>query len=216
MSFIDSAVNNTASSAGGGMWGNLSTGQKWGVGGALVGSVLPALFGGGDSGAGDALRQLQKSTDRSLDTSKSLSGDSKDLFASVLPYLKAVAGGDRQAILGATMPERKRVIDQYSSARKAIAEFSPRSGGQAASMIGLNNNEASDLSMVGANAHTAGIDSAANLAGSLQGQAQTAENSANQNILNMYGIKSQQSQQSAQAAGQWGQALGTLSMLAFL
>lgn len=195
--------------------GGFSTREKWGFGLAGAGALLPALFGGSDSGLGQTEKQLQSLTDLSTSNAKSADQNGADLFAQIMPYLKAVSGGDRQAILGATMPERKRVIDQYATARKAIAEFSPRSGGTAASMNELQGNEASDLSMIGANARTQGVAQAGSLAQTLASLGLSERGQAMSGLNSIAGIQ-QARQQSAQAgAGQFGQALGLMSGFLF-
>lgn len=195
----------------------MGLGKKgWGIAGIGAASVLPMLFGG-MGGGGDydnILGNLEKSSNRSFDNAQQLGMDSQELFRSVLPYLQAVTGGDRQALLGATMPERKRVIDQYATARKALGEFGPRSGGTAGALAGMNANQASDLSMIGANARTGGINMAGNLASGLQSQSIASEGAGNNSLGTMANIINARNQQQAQSAGSWGNALGMLLGLA--
>lgn len=195
----------------------LGMGKKgWGIAGLGAAAMIPALFGGGNDGYDDILKSLEKSSDRNFDSAQSLGMSSQDLFKSVIPYLQAVTSGDRQQLLGATMPERKRVIDQYATARKSLAEFAPRSGGTAGALAGMNAQQASDLSMIGANARQGGFDAASGLGTNLLSASQNAENTGTNSLNAMANIINARNQQSAQSAGQWGNALGMLAGLAFL
>lgn len=93
-------------------------------------------------------------------------------------YLKAILSGDRQETLQATMPERRRVIDQYSAAKKAIAEFSPRSGGQAGAGLKLQAQEASDLAGIVPQARQSAVQQAVSAGTALQGLGLSAESLA--------------------------------------
>lgn len=179
-------------------------------------AAVPALMGGGDDGYDSILRGLEHSSQRSFDSAQMGIMNSQELFKSILPYINAVAGGDRQALLGATMPERKRVIDQYATARRSLGEFAPRSGGTAGALAGMNAQQASDLSLIGANARNAGIGTAANVAGGLASQAASAEALGNNSLANMSSIINSRNQQSSENAAQWGQALGMIAMMAML
>lgn len=197
-------------------WGDLSTGQKWGVGIGGVASILPALFGGGgDAGLGDSIKSLQKNASSATDTSKTLGGDSAAIFQSVLPYLKAAAGGDQAALNIATMPQRRKVIDQYDAARKSIAEFAPRSGGTAASMNEMRSQEASDLGGINAQARNDAVGQASGLGTSLASLGLSASGQASSDILGAANIQSELSKMQQQHAGSWGQALGGLAGLLF-
>lgn len=207
----DAWMNTMAGGSGTGFWDSLSTKQKWGVGLGAAGAVLPALFGSGGADYSGILKDLGNVNTQQEASATTADRNSQDLFAQVLPYLKAVTSGDRQAILNATMPERRRVIDQYSTAKKALAEFSPRSGGQAAAMADQATKEAGDLSLIGANARTQGMQDATNLGVNFAGQAQQGRAAVASNLNAMAQITSLQAQQRAQAAGGWGNALGMLA-----
>jgi hypothetical protein len=74
-----------------------------------------------------------------------------------MQYLKSLTGNDPSAIMAATAPERGRVMDQYDTARKAIAQFGPRGGGQAAAFSDASFREASDLSDITAGARQGAV-----------------------------------------------------------
>lgn len=188
------------------------TGRDWlGVGIAGAG-LLPMLFGGsGDKEINAAIGNLKQHAQTATDLSKQFGAQGAEMFQPVADYLKKVTSGDRQSVLAATMPERRRVIDQYATAKKAIAEFTPRSGGQAAAGAALQGKEASDLATTTAEARQAAFGQEANLAtaASQLGISEQALASGDLNsILNA--LTTQQAAHAQSAAG-LGSALGTLA-----
>lgn len=110
--------------------------------GAGIGGLIGGLFGGGDKkddpqAAGvaggtdfDSLAgSLRTSATERGDRADRIRGEGDDALAQVTSYFSKLAGGDAAAVAQATQAQRGRIIDQYDSARKAIAEFSPRGGG---------------------------------------------------------------------------------------
>lgn len=198
-------------------WGSLSTGQKWATGGAAAGIALPMMFGGG--GGGDlsgSLAQLNKSAAASTDLSKSLNTNAQDLFKSVLPYLRDIMSGNQQSVLQATMPERRKVMDQYDAARKSIAEFSPRSGGTASAMNEMRGNEASDLAGIAGQARQNALGTSASLGSNMQQLGLNAQGQAANTYGNIASIQQAEAQRKAQEMAGFGQAAGSLLALAFL
>lgn len=92
-----------------------------------------------------------------------LTGSGMSALAPVLKYFKALAGGDASAVAQATAPQRRRVIDQYDTARKTISQFGPRGGGSNAALAGSQFGQANELSDITANA----TNNAANELGTL-------------------------------------------------
>lgn len=107
-------------------------------------------------------------------------------LAPVLNYLAAVTSGDPSALLAATMSERRRVIDQYDTARQA-AQFSPRGGGTSSAVVNANTREAGDLASIGANARAEGIKTAAQLGTTLTGQGQNAQSASVSHLTQLLG-----------------------------
>jgi hypothetical protein len=64
----------------------------------------------------------------------------------VMAYLQKLASGDPSAVMDATKQARGRVIDQYDSAKRSVANFTPRGGGGAAAMGDLETGKANQLS----------------------------------------------------------------------
>ncbi len=131
--------------------------NPWVVGGLAGASALPLIFGGGNDESKGPLAGLQKQADQATDLSKQFSQQGMDMFGPASEFLKALISGDRQALLQATQPERRRVIDQYATAKKNLAEFTPRGGGQAAAMNQLEAGKAADLAGVTSGSARVGI-----------------------------------------------------------
>lgn len=197
-------------------WDSLSTGQKWGVGAGLgAAATLPMLFGGGGGdGAGEA--GLTKSATDMTDLSKSLNSQSQDLFRQIAPMLRDLLSNNSQSVLLATMPERRRVMDQYDAARKSLAEFGQRSGGTAGANNEMMGKEASDLASIKSTARQGAMGDASGLAGSLQSAGLNAGAQALNAQNALANIDLQHQQMSQQNAAGLGQSLGSLLALAFL
>lgn len=114
------------------------------------------------------------------------SAQGSEALAPVLHYLAAVTSGDPQALLQATMPARRRVIDQYDTARQA-AQFSPRGGGTSSAVVNANTREAGDLAAIGGEAQTKGMETAAQLGSALTGQGQNAQSASVSHLTNLLG-----------------------------
>lgn len=110
--------------------------------GAGVGALFGGLFGGGDKkddpqakGVAGELdfnsiaQSIKGASAERGDRGRRMQAEGDDALAQVSQYFSSLAGGDAAAVARATQAQRGRVIDQYDSARKAIAEFSPRGGG---------------------------------------------------------------------------------------
>ncbi len=185
--------------------------REWiaaGLGGA---SLLPMLFGGGDDGVERSITQLEKATKTSQDKSAKFEEEGADILGPVSKYLKDVTGGSRQALLGATAPERQRIIDQYDTAKRSIAEFAPRGGGQASAMAHVLTREASDLATTTANARTQGFAAAATLGTTLRQLGVTEDQIASGNLSTLIQAALAKSAQDQQGGFNLGSALGTLA-----
>jgi hypothetical protein len=125
----------------------------------------------------------------------------------VLQYLKAVAGGDPGALLGATQPQRARVIDQYDTAKRGD-QFLPRGGGQTASAMARSTQEASDLSTISADARTAGVNELGTLGQNLAQLGLSATTQGTNDLNNSIQAYEQQAKFAAQQSSQTGAAIG--------
>ena len=193
----------------------MPTGSQWGgiaLGGA---SLLPMLFGGGDSSLDEPLKALRGQADTASDLAKTLGKQGQDLLGPATDYLKALISGDRQALLGATMPERRRVIDQYSTAKKTIGEFAPRGGGQAAAMTKLEAGKASDLAEIGAGARSKAVTTSLGAGLQEQGLGLGALGISGQDLGSLIYALSAKEQRGQGTAAALGQALGTIAGMIF-
>ena len=196
--------------------GGLTGGQWLGLAGA-GGSALGSFLGGsGGDSANGPMAALQKNADASTELSSTLAKQSQDLLGPASDWLKKLLSGDRQDLLAATGPERRRVIDQYSAAKKSLAEFTPRGGGQAGAMAKLQSDQAADLAGITSGARPMAAQ-AATAAGTAVGQqAQSASQAASSNLMALIQALQNQDQQKSANASQWGELAGTLAMLAFI
>lgn len=143
--------------SGGGSGSNLSTG---GGGGNVdwakllttgAGLATSAFAGNSGSITPDA-RNIQGNAQQQLEQGKQQFAQGQADIGPVLKYFKALASGDSASVLAATQPERARVTDQYDSARRSAAQFTPRGGGQASTQQESRAKEASDLGNITAGA----------------------------------------------------------------
>jgi hypothetical protein len=195
----------------------MPSGSDWlGIGLGVGGGALPLLFGGEDKKQGRTIQDLLSSANQSQALSKDLTGQGSEMFRDVIPYIKDLAGGDRQAILQATMPERRRVMDQYDTALKSIAEFSPRSGGTAASMNQIRAQEGQDLATIGSQKRDEGVKMGSDMAQALSQLGLNATQLGDSNLRAIADIQQKQAEQKSQGLGGLGQALGTIAGLFLL
>lgn len=185
---------------------------------ALTGaSFLPALFGaGGNDDLDKALGQLEKDTAANKAKAAQVEGEGSALMAPVSKYLGDITKGDRQSIMQATMPERRRVIDQYDTAKRAISEFAPRGGGLAGTMAQVNAQEASDLSTIGAQARKEGMGQAADLGMAIRNLAIPREQLASMNLNQLIDALTHQDDQSHETMMGLGESLGTVIGLSMI
>lgn len=130
----------------------------------------------------DILGKLNESRTAASARSGDLTGMGDDALRPVLDYFKKIMGGDPNAALEATRPERTRVIDQYDTARKMISEFSPRGGGSNAALSSSRFDEASDLSNITALARRDAVGKSAELGTALTGLGLSAEQIASADL----------------------------------
>lgn len=199
---IGTAVGAGLGAIGGGLMGLFHGGKKK----TTMDPDLEALVGSLKTNAGSAAKQ-----------GADLSAQGTASLTPILDYFKKLAGGDASSLASATAPARRRVIDQYDTARKAISTFSPRGGGSNAALASSQFGQANELSDITSNAQ----NNAANELGTLgiqeqglgvqeQGVAGSDLNSIVSAILGSKGLDITKSGQNAQLAGGISEGLGTL------
>jgi hypothetical protein len=173
--------------------------------------MLPMLFGGGeDADVTKALKNLQGSTDDLGDKSKVYGTQGASVLNPALEYLRKVVSGDRQELLAATMPERRRVIDQYDAAKKATAEFAPRGGGTAGAMADLNARQAGDLAATTALARREGVESSVRTGSALEGLSVNANEAEAQNLNQLLNTYMAKAEREGQSAADFGMGLASI------
>ncbi len=215
-------------------WSNAFSGAASGAGaGALVGlpaggiGAIPASIIGGATGFLSGLFTGNKPKDDGLDLSAILKDVQKnstdangratqyadlsaETLAPVLSYFKNLVGGDPNAIAAATRPERARVIDQYDTARKAIASFAPRGGGANAAQATSQFQQADELSNIGANARTNAVNQSSELGKALAGLGISEQQLASADLNTLVQSVLAKRGQNMQTEAGIGEALGSL------
>lgn len=191
---------------------------------ALAGGVTDAFSGHGGGGSKSTSPELQSaladvtsSRKRVQAEGADLSGAGTDLAGPIVEYFKKLTGGDPSAVMQATLPERAKVIDQYDTARQAIAQFTPRGGGQTAALAQSRFNQASDISNITATARREGMSQGSQLATYLTSLGLSAEQIASGDlntiinaILSKQGLDLTSRGQNLGVLSSTGEALGTL------
>jgi phage tail tape-measure protein len=186
--------------------------------GAGIGGLL-GLFGGGDDEkkkakfdpnqqAIDTIGRLNQQADTANAKGAEFDAMSTASLAPVIKYFQAIASGDPQALLAATMPERGRVIDQYDAARKSASTALPRSGGATSALLNSYVSEANALSDTTANARKEGINSLSKLGVTTAGLSLSADQLASADldsiIRAVFGQQQIDSQNRGQNMAMWG------------
>jgi hypothetical protein len=207
--------------------GPLGTGIGAGIGG-LIG-----LFSGGDDnddatnpeknslispdGKTDYGAMLQAASAGNRQTAKDTGDQSQQTLGPVVDYFKKILGNDGGALLDATKAERGRVIDQYDTARRAVAQTAGRGGGATGAMADSRFAQAESLSDVTSTAKQSAVAGAAQLGLSLGNQSLTANQLASMDlntildtILADKGIAAQKRGQTMEMWGGIGAAAGEI------
>ena len=197
--------------------------------GALAGAGVGTALSGAFSGAGAKkktsddddiqalIAKLQTSSGTTSAKGAELSGLGSEALRPVLQYFKSIIGGDPNALMEATRPERSRVIDQYDTARKNISEFGARGGGTNSVVAQSRFDEADTLANLTATARREAVGQAGNLGATLEGLGLSADqlasadlNTVIQAILSQKGLDLTKSGQNKQMAAGLAEGLGTL------
>lgn len=203
------------------------------LGGALIGGIAGGLFSHGAKKAGsgstttgttnpdgtiDAItKTIGGRADANTKRADALATEGDDALGQVTNYFKQLTSGDPAAIQQATMPQRARVIDQYDTARDAIAKFGGRSGGATSASAMSRISEADKISDITAGAQSEGADKLAQiglgtdqLALSHEQLASTDLNSIIAAMLNKESLDVTKSGQKSQSAAGLAQGIGQL------
>ncbi len=139
-----------------------------------------------------------------------------EAFQPILDRLMKILSGDPSAVDTAVAPQVRGVIDQYDTARKNTAEFSPRGGGSNAVQAGSRVNEAADIAGVKSNAIKDAIAQLSQLGSTELSAGTTQQAEGLQGLLQTLQGALQGKAQDAQLWSDVGSAVGTFAMLALL
>ena len=186
--------------------------------GKIIGAgagLIPALFAGGGSSLKGPIGEVQRGARQLGATGKGLAQQGEAALAPALKYFQDLLSGNPADIEAATAPQRRRVIDQYDTARKSSAEFTPRGGGQASAQMESRAREASDLATVGASARDNAANTVSSLGKGLLDSGISAEQEATNQLAQVLGPLFQQQQADQQSTAQTFAGIASL-IAAFL
>lgn len=146
--------------------------------------------GGAEKGVDDRMGGLDEQTqqllkgnvERMRGQGAQMQQQGAEALSPVLAYFKQLMSGDPAAMLQATQPERGKVIDQYDAARKSIAQFAPRGGGQGAAIAGSYVQQAQQLSDITSTARQGAVTGLAQLGPQLQALGLSADQVASMDL----------------------------------
>lgn len=196
--------------------------------GTLVGAGVGGLLGwlAGSRGNKDKnkdrpetpyLQSLEDAGQRARAQGDAFGNQSSEALAPVLEHFRNLMGSDPNAVLDATRQERGRVLDQYDTARRAIAHFGPRGGGTTSALAESRFAQAESLADITSTARRDAVGNAAQLGtvlASLGLSAQQLESMDLNAIINAIfareGIETEKRGQNMQAVGGAAEAAGSL------
>ena len=168
----------------------------------LLGKDLDKLRGRADQNAGLAEKFLSK-------------GD--DALSPALSYFQSLLSGNPAAVMAATAPARGRVIDQYDTARKAMATFAPAGGGTTGAAAASRVTQGNDLAEILSTAQDKGAAGVAQigstmLSAGLSTNALVSQdlNSVINAVLSGAGLSMQQQQITSANDAAQGEAMGAM------
>ena len=200
-----------AGGGGGGGSGFGLTGRDFaalGLGGA---GALSTFFGGNSSSDLDDVLRRVDTRSAGLDAQgEELVGLGTSGLQPALRFLTAITRGDPGAVGQATRPERARVIDQYDTARRAVAQFTPRGGGQTSAIAQSFTDEAGTLADIFATGRREGATALGQLSTRLAALGIQAEGLAGQNLSTLVQAYLSQDASARASSGAFGQSIGSL------
>ena len=187
--------------------------RDWAVLGIGGGGALASLGGGSSGDLDDILHTINARSGKQFAQGEDLLGQGQAGLQPALRFLTAITRGDPGAVGQATQPERRRVIDQYDTARRAISQFAPRGGGAVSAISRSFADEAGTLSDIFATGRREGATELGELSTRLAGLGIQAEGLAGQNLSTLVQAYLAQDAQARASSGAFGQSLGALAGL---
>lgn len=147
---------------------------------------------------------------------RSLKSGIKDL-SNVGHFFSALLGGDRQQTTAALAPEIRATMNQYDAAKRNLAEYGPRGGGQVAGLSSLAEKEAGDVSSLYSTARSrgaAGLGQVGQALGSLGlgglGVASSSLSDVLRTLISQQGLEQNVTARKGEALGGLGALVGSL------
>ncbi len=159
--------------------------------GTAVGAGLGFLFGGGDDDPEGFSKDNPEHQFRNLlrlnagNLRRDATGTKRTGQAVTTPavnYLTDILSSNPAAVMDATRQERGRVIDQYDTARRAIANFGPRGGGTTSTLAESRFQQAESLADITSTARRDAVSQAGELGTRLTALGLTADQLASADI----------------------------------
>lgn len=171
----DTTISNNPQSPG--FWGGTG-GAALSKGIAGFAPLALSLFAPSDnSNVPGAIKNATDAANTLGTTGQNTSAQGAEAINPVLHYLAQVTSGDPAALAAATAPQRRKVIDQYDTARQQ-AQFAPRGGGTSSAVVNANTRQAGDLSQINQTAQSEGMKTAAAVGEALTGQGANAQSAS--------------------------------------
>lgn len=116
-------------------------------------------------------------------TGAGLVGQGQAALGPVLQQLMQIIQGNQTAVDTALAPQESSIISQYDTARRAIANFTPRGGGQTSALAGSRIAEAGKISDLRSSARTSAIGELASIGGTELSAGTSLESTGLQGLL---------------------------------
>lgn len=163
--------------------------------GASAGYGLSKIggHGGGDgNGAGQAdaeghpedpyTQLLAGQAGKLQKTGTDFTAEGQDALGPAVKYLKGLLSDNGGDVMDATRGQRRRVIDQFDTARQATEKFGPRGGGMTSALAGSRFDQAESLADITSSARRDALSIAASLGPQLAGLGLTAQQLASADL----------------------------------
>ncbi len=184
-------------------WGNI-IGTGLGLG--------ASLFAPKPTDPTGAIKETQQMARGLSQTGQQLGAQGAGALAPTLAYWMNLLSGNPADLLAATQPERTRILDQYDTARATLTRETPRGGGQATAMAGLEAQKAAHLATLTSQVRPQAAQALGQLGGQLTGAGIQAQEQAAYAMAQVLGPLLQQETQDKESI--WRTFGGIAEMIA--
>lgn len=165
--------------------GSWASNVNWG---GVAGTAIPlvaSLFAGQQPSIAPQIGQIQGMAQQTNQQGAQMLAQGQTALGPALDYYKSLLSGNPADVMAATAPDRRRVIDQYDTARRSAGQFTPRGGGQASAQQVSRSMEAGDLATLGAQARSQAAAATAQLGSGLETAGLSAEEHAQSQLAQL-------------------------------